>query len=98
MVWKNISQEFRLKNIDATRNYFVEEIEQNELTSKKYKKVCMTLNYIEHLLFLASAVTGCLLISAFASFLGIPIGITTSAIRLKICTIIEKQKEEEETW
>ena len=55
----------------------------------------MTLNYIEHLLFLASAVTGCLLISAFASFLGIPIGITTSAIRLKICTIIEKQKEEE---
>ena len=29
MVEENISQEFRLRNIDKTRNYFVEEIEQN---------------------------------------------------------------------
>ena len=28
MVEKNISQEFRLKNINETRNYFLEEIEQ----------------------------------------------------------------------
>ena len=33
MAEKNISQEFRLKNIDETRNYFVEEIERNELIS-----------------------------------------------------------------
>ena len=33
--------------------------------SKKQKKVSMTLNYIEHLLILASAVTGCIWISAF---------------------------------
>ena len=31
MVEENISQEFRLKNIDKTRNYFIEEIGQNEL-------------------------------------------------------------------
>ena len=42
-----MSQEFRLKNIDETRNYFLEEIKQNELTSRKYKKVCTTLNHIE---------------------------------------------------
>ena len=29
MVEENISQEFSLKNIDETRNYFLEEIEQN---------------------------------------------------------------------
>ena len=29
MVKENISQEFRLKNIDETRNYFLEEIGQN---------------------------------------------------------------------
>ena len=29
MVEKNISQKFRLKNIDETKNYFLEEIEQN---------------------------------------------------------------------
>ena len=36
---------------------FVEEIKQNELMSKKYKKVYTTLNYIKHFLILASTVT-----------------------------------------
>ena len=80
---KNISQEFRLKNIDKTRNYFLEEIEQNELMSWKNKKVCTTLNYFEHLIVLASSITACISISAIASLLGIPIGIPTSAIGLK---------------
>ena len=31
-----MSQEFRLKNIDKTINYFLEEIDQNELTSRKH--------------------------------------------------------------
>ena len=44
---ENKSQEFRLKNIDETRNYLIEEINRNELMSKKHKKVCTTLNYIE---------------------------------------------------
>ena len=35
MVTENVSQQFRLKNIDETRNYFLEEIEQNELMSRK---------------------------------------------------------------
>ena len=57
MVEGNISQEFKWKNIDEARSYFVEEIKQNDLMSKKHKKVCATLNYIEHLLILASVVT-----------------------------------------
>ena len=55
--------------------------------SRKHKKVCTTLNYIEHFLILASTITGCVSISAFASLVGIPIGITSSAIGLKICAI-----------
>ena len=82
---ENISQKFRLKNIEVTRNYFIEELNQNELISKKFKKV---LNYIEHLLILISTVTGCLFISALASLVGIPVEITGSAIGLKICVII----------
>ena len=54
---ENISQEFRLKNIGETRNYLIEEINRNELMSKKYKKVCTTLNYFEHVLSLASTFT-----------------------------------------
>ena len=75
MVKENINQEFRSKNIDETRNYFLEEIEQNELMSREHKKICATLNYMEHFLILASPITGCISISAFASLLVIPIGI-----------------------
>ena len=60
MVEENISQEFRLKVIDETRNYFVREIEQNELIIKNNKKVCTTLNYTEHFVVLISTFTGCI--------------------------------------
>ena len=48
MVKENISQEFRFKNIDKTRNYFLKDTEQNALMTKKPKKVSTTLNYIEN--------------------------------------------------
>ena len=60
--------------------------------SKNHKRVCTTLNYTEHFLILASTITGCILISAFASLPGIPIGITSSAIGLKICAELQKLK------
>ena len=53
---------------------------------KKRKKFSAILNYIEHFLILASAVTGCISISAFASLLGIMI----SAIGLKICAKLQQ--------
>ena len=57
------------------KNYLIEEIDQNTLMSNKHKKVCMTVNYIEHFLILTSVVTECISTSAFASLLGISIGI-----------------------
>ena len=93
MVEGKISKEFRLKNIDETRNYFLEEIKQNELMSKKPKKVCTTLNYIEHFLILASTITGCISISAFTSLIGIPVGISSSAIGLKNCAVTAAVKK-----
>ena len=45
---ENINQEFRLKKINKRRNYLIEEINQNELMSKKHKNVCRSLNYIYH--------------------------------------------------
>ena len=87
MAEENISQEFRLKNIDETRNYLTEEISRNEVISKKHKMVCATLNYIEHCLILGSSITECVSTSAFSSLVGIPVGIASSAIGLKICAI-----------
>ena len=55
--------------------------------SKKHRKVCANLIYIEHFLILASIICGCVSMSAFVSLIGIPIKITSSAIGLKICAI-----------
>ena len=60
---------------------------------KKHKKVCGVLNYIEHLLILVSAVTGCVSISDFSSLVGIPVGITSSAIGLEICVVTAGMKK-----
>ena len=79
MVQEKLSQEFRLKNIDETINYFIVEIDQNELM-RRHKKICMALNYFAHLLILVFAVTGRVSISAFASLVSIPINIMSSGI------------------
>ena len=48
--------------------------------SKKHKKVCTTLNYLKHFLILSFKINVCISISVFAYLVGIPIGITSSAI------------------
>ena len=64
--------------------------------SKKHKKVWIfwiilsckrNLNYIDHSLIAISIITGCVSIFAFASLVGIPIGIASSTIVLKIRVI-----------
>ena len=87
MAEENVSQKFRLKNIGEIRNYLIEEINGNQMISKKHKKVCTTLNYIENIFILAFKIIGCVSISGFASLVGIPIGITSFAIELKICAV-----------
>ena len=78
---ENINQEIRLKKIDEIRNYLIEEINRNELMSKKHKKVCRVLNYIDHSLIVISTITECVPISTFASL------VASSTIGLKICII-----------
>ena len=87
MASENISQTSRLKNINETKNYLIEEINRNKLMSKRHKKVSATLNYIEQFLILASTITGCVSIFSFASLVSIPKEITSSAIGLKIFVI-----------
>ena len=61
--------------------------------SKKHKKVCTTLNYIEDILILASIITRCISISAFTSLISVPIGIPSSAFGLKICAMTAGSKK-----
>ena len=73
---------------------------------KKRKKVSTILNYAVNFLILVSAITGFVPISAFASLVGIPIGITSSVVGLNIFaitagikkykSIIKKKKKHDE--
>ena len=83
IVVENISQEFRLENIDETKTYFLKEIESKIKWWVKNKK--RFLNYIENFLILASSITGCVSISVFTFLLGILIGIKSSVIGLTFC-------------
>ena len=63
--------------------------------SKKDKKVCTTPNYIEHFHILDYTIIGFVSISVFASLIGVPIGIMSYAIGLKICAIASGIKKYE---
>ena len=89
---KETSLELRLKKNNETKNYLLDEIKSNDLMNEKYKKACKYLNYVEHLLILVSTVTGCVSISAFASLVCVPVGITSSAVGIKICAITTGNK------
>ena len=83
---------FRLRKNDETRNYLLDEIKHNYLMSEKYKKTSKYLNYVEKLLILASAVTGCVSIFAFSSLIYVPVGITSSAVGINICAVTAESK------
>ena len=63
------------------------------MISNKHKKVCRVLNYRGHSLIIISVITACVSIPAFASLVGISIGITSSASGVKVCVITEGIKK-----
>ena len=87
------SLEFRLRKIDETRNYLLGEIKHNDLMNEKYKKTCKYLNYVENLLNLVSANTGCVSISAYASLVDINVAVTSYSVEINFCAIIARIKK-----
>ena len=73
-----------LKKIHETRNDLLKEIKHNDLMSKKDKKTCRALSYFESFLLFISAVSGYVSSYPYASLAEILIGITSSAVELKI--------------
>ena len=60
--------------------------------SEKYKNTCKYLNYVENFLILSSAITGRVSISAFPSLVCVPVGITSSAIGIKMLQSLQQLK------
>ena len=73
--------------MDEARNYFIKEIDQNELMNNKHKKVYTNLLYIEKF-FYFSLCGYCMYFNlCFCLLLGIPLTSTSSAIGLTIYAI-----------
>ena len=58
---------------------------------EKHNKVCIALNYFEHFPISVSAISGCVLISVFASLSAIPVAIASWEVGLKICALNAKK-------
>ena len=52
-----------------------------------------SIHYFDNLLVFIFSASGCVSISAFASLVGVPVGITSSAVRLKIGAIASEIKK-----
>ena len=67
--------------------YFLKEMKYNDLINEKHKKVGRALNYFGYFLIFVSAFIGCVSVDAFASLFGVSVGITSSAVGLKLCAL-----------
>ena len=79
-------QQFRLNKINGLKDYFVAEINERELMSKRISKYIASFNYFDKSLIVLS-VTGSISIPSFSSVIGAPVGMTSASFSLS-CSVI----------
>ena len=73
----NDQQHFRLKKINEIEDYFVAQIKERELMSKRLSKYISSFDYFDKSLIALSVTTGSIAIASFATVIGAPVGITS---------------------
>ena len=68
----NDQQHFRLNKINEIKDYFVVEIKERELMSKRLRKYIASFNYFDKSLIVLSVTTGSISITSFATVIGAP--------------------------
>ena len=76
------NQQFRLKKISEIEEYFIAEIKERELMSKKLSKYISFFDYFDKSLIVLSVTSGGVSIASFATAIGAPIGITSASLSL----------------
>ena len=75
-------QHFRLNKINEIKDYFVAEIKERELMSKKLSKYIAFCDYFDKSLIVLSATSGSISIPSFATVIGTPVGIASASLSL----------------
>ena len=82
------NQQFRVKKISEIEDYFIAEIKERELLSKKLSKYISFFYYSDKSLIVLSVTSGGVSIASFATVIGVPIGITSASLTFafSLCT------------
>ena len=75
-------QHFSLNKINEIKDYFVAEMKERELMSKKLSKYIAFCDYFDKSLIVLSTTSGCISITSFATVNGTPVGIASASISL----------------
>ena len=87
------NQQFRLNKISEIEDYFITEIKERELMSRKLSKYIYFFDYFYKSLIVLSVTSGGLSIASFATVIGILAGITGASLSLafSLCTGLVKK-------
>ena len=74
------------------KDYFVVEIKERELMSKRLSKYIASFDYFDKSLIVLSVTTGSISIASFATVIGAPVGVTSASFSLafSFCTGITR--------
>ena len=71
------NQQFRLNKINEIKDYFIAEIKERELTSKRLSKYIASFDYFDKYLIVLFATKGSSSIASFSTVIGTPVGIVS---------------------
>ena len=75
-------QHFRLNKINEIKDYFVAEIKEGELKSKRLSKYIAFCDYFDKSLIVLSATNGSISIASFTTVIRAPVGIASASLSL----------------
>ena len=78
----NDQQQFRLNQISKVRDYFIDEIRERELISKRLSKYIAFFDYLDKFLIVLSVTSGSISIASFATVIGAAVGIASESFSL----------------
>ena len=73
------NQQFRLNRINEIRDYFVDEIKERELMSKRLGKFIASFGYFDKSLIVLSVTAGSISVASFVTAIGVPVGIVSAS-------------------
>ena len=75
----NDQKQFILNKIHEVKHYFIAEIKERELMSKRLSKYIASIDYFDKYLIVLSATSGGISIASFATAIGAPVGIASAS-------------------